>query len=76
MVMDTEMRLKIRIEEKKNSMNEKNEKGQMIEKDGECREMKAVELVMHLMNQEKIVLNLPMTSLGLERNDVKNKGRF
>ena len=76
MVRDTETLLKIRIEEEKNSMNEKNEKGKMIEKDEEYLEMKAVELVMHLRNQEEIVLILPMTSLELERNDVKNKDRF
>ncbi len=76
MVMDTEMPLKIRIEEEKNSMTEKNEKGKMIEKDGEHLEMKVVELVTHLKNQEEIVPILPMTFLDLERNDVKNKDRF
>ena len=76
MVRDTEMPLKIRIEEEKNSMNEKNEKGQTIEKDGEYRKMKVVELVTYLRNQEEIVPILPMTSLELERNDVENKDRF
>jgi len=76
MVRDTEMQLEIRTEKEKNPMHEKNEKEMMTEKDGEYLEMKAVESVMYLRDQQVIVPSLPMISLGLERNDVKNKDRF